>query len=204
MEYLVIFLLVGSFVALIVWAIRHQKKTNQRKEKLFTDFAQQNGLTRTTSKYALAQLNELRGELYGYPFQMIEKMEGSSKNKSITTYIIFSNTPFGFDFKIGKEHVFSKLGKHIGMKDIEFNETEFDKRFLIKSKEEDKMRRLLSLSLQNELKALDKDLGNAIRNQNQVLSYTIYGIPLTKEKQFEPVKRVMGFMQKLLKEGERI
>lgn len=196
MEILVLVLSLGLFVAIIVWAVRYTKKINRRKDEMYKKFAERYGLQHMTSKYMLVMLNQMKGQIDGMDVDIYEKMEGSGKNKQVVTRVKITNTPFDFDFKIGKEHLFSKAGKLMGFQDIEFNDEEFDKKFRLKSKQEDKFRSLMNVNMQNELKQLEKDLAATIHHDNHVMSYSNYG-PLTKEDQFESFERVVKFMLKL-------
>ena len=199
MEIVILIAAVGFFVAIIVWAVKYTKKVNARKEILYKAFGEKHKLQFSQSKYLMARLNSLVGEVEGMQVSIVEKMEGSGKNKSVVTRLIFTGTPIDFDFKIGKEHIFSKAGKALGMKDIEFNNAEFDKKFLMKSKEEDKFRSLMNPNMQAALSALQKDMSATIRHDNNTMSYVQY-TPLVKEAQFQSFERVYEFMLKLCKE----
>lgn len=199
MEILILVGSLGLFTLIIVWAVKHTKKTNQRKNEMYSQFALKRGLEHTTSKYFMAQLHNVEGTIDGFNVQIFEKMEGSSKSKQVMTRIIFSNPPFDFDFKIGKEHIFSKTGKMLGLKDVEFDNPEFDKKFLMKSKDETKFKSLMNHNMQHELAAIEKDLKAAIRHSHGTLTYVNYG-PLVKEEQFQSFERVLDYMFRLMKE----
>lgn len=197
MEYLIIIIAILAFGGVIFWLVKYTQKVNARKLKLFKDFAQKHNLTHTTAKFMFTKLNEVSGEMAGCHFHFYERMQGSGKNQRLVSYVLFSNSPFNFDFKIGKEHIFSKAGKMIGMKDIEFDDAEFDASFLIKSKSENLMRDLITYDIQNMLKDLKSDLKSSIENKNGVLSYSVYG-GLPNEKTFVSNQKVIDFMVKLI------
>ncbi|MCB9225022.1 MAG: hypothetical protein R2780_05290 [Crocinitomicaceae bacterium] len=199
MEIVILILSLGAFVGIIVWAVKYTKKINKRKIQFFSDFANKHNLQHTSNKYMLVMLNSVKGDYKGCQFEIYEQMQGSGKNKQVVTYVNFRNTPFDFDFKIGKEHIFSKTGKLLGMKDIEFGDAEFDKKFLIKSKEEDKFRSFFNFKLQEELRQIGSDLKSSIHAKDGTLSYYNYG-PLPNQKQFDSFERVVGFMFKLIDE----
>ncbi|MBD3637990.1 MAG: hypothetical protein HUJ25_11600 [Crocinitomicaceae bacterium] len=190
----------GLLVAIIVWAVKYTKKINKRKERFYSEFAQKHGLQHSSSKYMMAMLNVVQGTYKGSPFTVFEKMEGSGKNKSVVTRASFENVPFDYDFKIGKEHIFSKAGKLLGMKDIEFGDEEFDKKFLIKSKDEEKFRAFFNYKLQGALKELKSDLASSIRVSDGTMTYMHYG-PLPNEKTFRSFERVVDFMILLIDEA---
>lgn len=198
MELFILIVSLAVFIGIIVWAVRHTKKVNIRKAGYFEDFASRNNLTYSTSKYFLVLLNEVNGDLEGCQFQMFEKMVSSGKSKQVVTTIQFSNTPFHFDFRIGKEHLFSKTGKMLGLKDIEFRDEKFDKTFLMKSKSEDEFRALMNYEMQSKLSAIEKDLKASLYANNGQLSYSYYG-PLANEKVFNSCEKVIDFMRELIK-----
>lgn len=191
----------GLFVGIIVWAVKYSKKINARKGIYFSELAQKHGLQHNSNKHMMAVLNDLQGTWNGYPFRIYEQMVGSGKNKSVVTYATFENVPFDYDFKIGKEHIFSKAGKMLGLKDIEFQDAEFDKKFLIKAKDEDKFRAFFNYKLQEELKMIKDDLKATIRVQNGTMTYSHYG-PLPNEKVFKSFETVVGFMFAMLNEAD--
>ena len=196
-----ILLLIGAlafFVGIIVWAVKHTKKVNKRKAAFFENFATINGLSYSTSKHILVLLNEVNGELDGCQFQLYEKMVSAGKNKQVMTTIQFSNTPFTFDFRIGKEHLFSKTGKLLGFKDIELRDEKFDKTFLLKSKSEDEFRALMNYEIQAKLMEIEKDLRASINCTNGQLIYSHMG-PLANEKIFNSCEKVIDFTRLLIK-----
>jgi hypothetical protein len=186
----------GLFVLLIVWAIKYSKKINARKANFYRDLAQKYELEHTQSKYMMAQLNSCQGAVGGFQLQIWEKMEGSGKNRTVVTRAKIEKTPLDFQFKIGKEHIFSKAGKMLGMKDIEFNDFEFDKKFLLKSKNEEAFRQMLNHKMLNELKTIKDNLSGSIRNDGTSMTYMYYGA-LAHEKQFSSFEKVVDFMLKL-------
>lgn len=70
-----------------------------------------------------------------------------STGKSSITYTRL-RAPFtnndGFKFKIYKEGIFSEIGKFFGMQDIEIGDEIFDKKFIIQSNNETKVKELFS------------------------------------------------------------
>lgn len=202
MEIAILVLALGIFVGIIVWAVKYTKKINNRKHEFYAEFANKRGFTHRQEKYMLAMLNTLEGEIAGCPVRIFEKMEGSGKSKQVVTRIVVDNTPWNFDFRMGKEHFFSKAGKMLGMQDIEFGDAEFDKNFLLKSKDEPQFRDLMTLNIQNELRMIKDDLRSSIYHTSGSLAYMNYG-PLAKQDQFDSFERVVNFMEKLLSEKRR-
>lgn len=199
---LVIVLGIGILIGIIVWMMQRHKKLNKLKHIFYSEFADKHKLSHRSDKYMMAMLNTVQGNWNGYPFAVFEEMQGSGNSKQIYTYAVFENVRFDFNFKIGKEHIFSKTEKLLGLKGIEFGDTEFDKKFLIKANDEDKFRAFFNQHLQDELKSIKNDLVSSIRLDNGVLSYYHYG-PLLNEKKFHSFEQVISFMMKLIEEHEK-
>lgn len=185
-------------VLFIRWVFKYAKKINKRKQDLYEQFALAKGLKHSTTKYMMASLNTAEGTVAGFPFRITEKMVRSGKNQTLVTQLNFQNSPFDFEFKISKEHGFIKAGKLFGLKDIEFNDAEFDKKFYIKSDQEDKLRRLLGPNLIYELNLLSDDLRGTISNSNGEFCYQPYAGIVTPAH-FDSMKKILDFMEKLLR-----
>jgi hypothetical protein len=66
--------------------------------------------------------------------------------------------PGGFRFKVYRSGLFSEVGKWFGMQDIEVHVEPFDRDFIIKGTDENKVRELFSSPKIRELVALQKDI----------------------------------------------
>lgn len=125
-------LIILMFAALAVFIIviaRYAGKVNQRKIERFQALALKMNLKHENRKpnFLSANLNYLTGFVRQYPIEIYEKIIGSGKNSHLYTCISIKNTSLNYNFSIGKEHFFSKIGKTFGFKDIEFDNPEFDK-----------------------------------------------------------------------------
>jgi hypothetical protein len=201
MEIVILVLVFLGFIALIVLLFRWVINQNKKKVLLYTAFAQKHGLQLETKKYLTAKLNDMLGEIDGYTISITEKMVGHGKNQQVWTTLNIAPSPFDFEFKIGKEHLFSKLGKGLGFKDVEVGDEKFDKRFLLKSKEPDKLKMLVDYNIQSELKAIDKDLRASIYGKSNSVEYS-FTPPLMKQPQFDSFEKVMMLMIKLCEKSK--
>ncbi len=196
-----IVILVGFFallIGVIVLSIRFVKKQNNKKIVLFQEWALRLNLQHEHKKQLLAKLNTLSGELDGVPVVIYEHIVGSGKNQVLYTTVTFAPNPFDFDFRIGKEGFFSKVGKSFGAKDIEFGDEEFDKTFLLKSKEEGKFRSLIDFRMQQELREIETSLAGTIASANGGFTYSIMG-GFTKEEKIAEFENVLNFMRLLIR-----
>jgi hypothetical protein len=189
--------LVGLIV-LVIFLVRYGKKINQKKIVWYQNWALKLGLQHELVKNGFAKLNVLHGNIENCPVQIYEKMVGSGKNRAMHTYVEFTPSPFDFDFRIAKEGFFSKVGKTFGSKDIEFNDFEFDKKFLLKSKEEEKFRSIMDYKAQQALNGIEKDLFGSIHNSGGKFSYSIPG-GFVKEEKIADFERILDFMRLLIK-----
>ncbi len=199
---LAILLGLGILIGLIVWLVQRHKKLNKRKHVFYAEWANKYNLQHRADKFAMAALNTVQGHWRGYPFAVYEEMVGSGNSRQIYTYAVFENVQFPSNFKIGKEHIFTKTGKLLGMKGIEFGDAEFDKKFDIKAEDEPTFRLFFNQSLQEALKSIKDDLASSIRLDNGILSYYHYG-PLLNEKKFHSFEQVLQFMMKLIEASEK-
>ncbi|OIQ31375.1 MAG: hypothetical protein BM555_05295 [Crocinitomix sp. MedPE-SWsnd] len=204
MEYVILIGALIIFVGLIVLLFRWVIGMNKRKVILHTAFAEKHGFSIETSKYLTAKLNTMVGQKDGINITIDERMVGSGKNQHVVTTLTLTPTSFDFDFKIGKEHIFSKMGKGLGFKDVEIGDEKFDKRFLLKSKDPDKLKMLVDYNIQADLKAIDADLKASIYGNGNIMTYAL-SQPMMKQKQLDSFEKVMELMLKLVtkKNGRR-
>src|SRR5690606_20508392 len=199
---LFIILGIGVLVGLIVWLMQRHKKLNKRKHIFYSEFAAKHRLSHRSDKDVMVMLNTVQGNWKGYPFAVYEEMVGAGNSRQVYTYAVFENVRFNYDFKIGKDHIFSNTGKMLGLKGIEFGDAEFDKKFSVKASDEDEFRAFFNNQLQEELKTIKSDLASSIRVDNGVMSYYNYG-PLLKDERVGGFERVVQFMMKLIEESEK-
>ena len=199
---LILILFFGGLIAILVFTIRWAIKQNKKKTLIFTEFAKEHNLEYSFSKYMFATLNSIQGEYQGVHLNIYEKMVGSGKNRHVITVLNVSNANMTFDFSIGKEHFFSKTGKLLGMKDIEFGDAAFDKAFLMKSKSEDEFRGLMNYENQAKLSGIKDDLAGTISCKDGLISYSITGV-LGYRKNREKFMNVLQFVIDLTKTRKR-
>ncbi len=199
---LFLILFFGGLVLLIVLLFRYVKKVNKKKTMAYAALALELDCSHSHHKRLAQQLNRLEGNRQDIPLVIYEKVVGSGKNQVLYLMTTFSPSPFPFEFTIGKEGFFHKIGKVMGMNDIQFGDEEFDKKFRLKSKSEDQFRSLLNYKLQQALALIGDDLRGNIESKNGEFTYTIVG-GVAKEKQFDSLKRVLNFMEEMIREQKR-
>ena len=187
-------------IGLTVWLIRYGRKKNRKKNELYKNLGLKLGLQYTESKHFFVMIPHLGGRWRNHNVEVYEKIVGSGKNQTVYTNIRFSNSPHNFQFRIGKEHFFSKIGKKMGFKDIEFDNFELDKKFLFKSKDESEFRILMDYKLLHDLQGIEHCIKGNIQNDRNVLSYSMVGA-ITKAEKMEELEKVLGFMGKLMEKS---
>jgi len=197
MDTLILIIILLTLVGGVVLLVKYAKKANRIKVELNMALANKLGLTYSLRKKGISKLCSLDGTRNGLPISIHEKIVGSGKNQRMFTAVSFSPSPFNFEFSISKEHFFSKIGKNIGFKDIEFDNFEFDKKFLLKSKQEDQFRQLLDYNMQHKLTGIYNVMKGQILSNSTEFSYTIPG-GFAKQENVDDFEKVLAFMEALI------
>lgn len=187
----------SMIIGLIVFIIRYQVKKNRQKNDLYKELGLRLNLTYTEQKHFFIRIPHLSGNWQNHHVEIYERIVGSGKNQTVYTNIQFNRSPHNFEFRIGKEYFFSKIGKKIGFKDIEFDDLDLDKTFLFKSKEEDRFRTLMDYRILHDLQGVASSMRGSIKNQNGLLTYTFVGVANKPEKIAE-LEKILRFMGKLM------
>jgi len=198
-------ILIGAlllFVGLIVLLFRWVINLNKKKVIMFQEWGLKMGLNHTQSKYMLNRLNDLQGEINNYQVHVYEKIVGSGKHQTVVCNFSITPSPFNFEFRIGKEHFFSKTGKLLGLKDVEIGDEKFDKIFLLKSKDESQLKSVINYKIQGELMQIKDALKSSIYVDANAITYATIQ-PVAKQKQLDDFEKVLHFALSLLKEHSR-
>ena len=190
--------LIGGIVLLFRWAIRKSKKKNE----MYRAFGLKLDMVYTESRHMMVKVPHLSGTRNGLPLEIYEYIVGSGKNQTVYTAIRYSQSPHDFQFRIGRENFFTKVGKKMGFKDIEFDNFELDKKFLFKSKDEEQFRALMDYKLLHDLEGIVKSIRGTIENKNGLLTYTMAG-NASKPERFDELEEVLSFMDKIVTKENR-
>lgn len=203
MEFVVLFGALALFIGVIVWAIRYARKQSKKKNDMYRALGLKLDMNYSETKHMLVKVPHLSGTRNDRLFEIYEYIVGSGKNQTVYTAIRYHKSPHNFQFRIGKENFFTKVGKKMGFKDIEFDNMELDKTFLFKSKDEDQFRSIMDYKLLHDLEGIEKSIRGTIENKDGLLTYTVVGAT-NKQERFDDLENVMSFMDKLvLKEVRR-
>lgn len=187
---LVIILLL--FITLIAFGV--VKKRNAKKEIIFKALGSSLNLEfYKTKSFFEGTKFQLKGTYQESPIEVFETSKGSGKHKVRYTNLKLACPDFGFNFSIGKENFLTRIGKWIGFKDIEFQNSQLDRFFLFKSKDEGKFRALMNHDILAELSRVKSSLKGAIKYDTEGL---IYAMPVElvdnlKKNDFENILPLM-------------
>ena len=138
----------------------------------------------------------MTGKVNGKQVRIFEEIEGQGRNRETLTCIEFESSPFDFEFSIGKETFATKFGKFFGYNDIEFQDENFDKKFLLKSENEIAFRSLMDPQMQDELIAIELYLQGALVNSKKTFKYLLPGQIYLEEDLFG-IEEILKFMVKM-------
>ncbi|MBL7996302.1 DUF3137 domain-containing protein [bacterium] len=141
-----VILLFGCIFGLIVYlAVRQRKKLLEG----FTVFAERLGCPASIPTGFFGGFPSLNGVYRERTLRvyMFRRASGSGKNRKSKTYTAFTlhvDNPDGFQFNIYEQGFFSTLLTKFGMQDILTGDEAFDREFIVKSNNEEKVRAMLS------------------------------------------------------------
>ncbi len=202
MEFVILFGALALFVLVIIWAVRYARKQSKKKNDMYRALGLKLDMNYSETKHMLVKVPHLSGTRNERLFEIYEHIVGSGKNQTVYTNIRYHQSPHNFQFRIGKENFFTKVGKKMGFKDIEFDNMELDKKFLFKSKDEEQFRTLMDYKLLHDLEGIVPSIRGTIENKDGLLTYTVVGAT-NKQERFEELENVMRFMDKIIEKEAR-
>ncbi len=191
---IIIIVILGGLIYLLV---RLTQRLNKKKLAFYQTLSAELNMEHTVEKQFTTKLNTLTGQQNGRPVQITERIIGAGKHQTIQTFVEFKPSPFDFEFTISKEHFFSKIGRKMGLKDIEFDDFDLDRTFLLKSKDEEKFKALLDYRMQAALKEIDEPLKGTIRSTDKAFEYHLLSTAYDEDAA-NRLKSIMAFMQRLI------
>ena len=185
-------------IGIIVFAIKYGKKKNKEKNDRYQDLGRRLNLEFVETKHLFVKIPYLSGNWKNQYVEIYEKIVGSGKNQTIYTYIVIHKSPHNYQFKIGKENFFTKVGKKMGFKDIEFDNLELDKKILFKSKDESQFKTLMDYKKLHDLEGVADSIRGTIQNKDGQLTYVMVGA-IHKAERMEELEKVLYFMETLVR-----
>jgi hypothetical protein len=150
-DYFVVLVIVAS-VLFVVLGLAAGYISVQGRRKAWADLAERLGLNFEPGSYIFS-----RPIVSGTHLHHQVKLDSftRSSGRSSTTYtriIVYLSSAANFSLTLTEEGVFSRIGKAIGMQDVQVGDDEIDRRYTIRSQPEDAARRVLfSLGMRQRL-----------------------------------------------------
>jgi hypothetical protein len=116
----------------------------QAQKRAWEEIASQFGLALNPGRFLLSY-PVVTGMLRGHKMVLDTFMRGARKHRSTYTRIVITvDNPADLRLALSGETIFSKVGKSLGIQDIQMGDEEIDHRFMIKGQPEEGVRRLLT------------------------------------------------------------
>ena len=192
----------GSLIILLVGLItyynyKYESKERREKAQLYEQFAKRLGFTYRKEKSLGSSYDRLtgkRGELSVTVYERHEgRWDGSNKQKTIVTRAVVGPIKTSLEFTLQKENFTSKLVKIFGWNDIELGDNEFNEKFLLKSKHEDKIRLVFDQNMINQIKEIEKDFNGHLHLENFKMVYVFQDV-LQYEAMIRSFEKVLELM----------
>ena len=130
------------------------------------------------------------GMLDGKPIHVYMYTVGSGKNqRTYTAFKIKTTNRYSYTLAMYKEGFFSKLGKGLGMQDIEIGDPDFDKQFIIKSNDDYFIKEILDDALKSHFLQVTDKMKGEFKMKGDEITYSEMMFLVTKNKRsdFEQV-----------------
>lgn len=181
---------------------RFDKRAEQRKIDWFKEWGLKFGFSHTVEKSLAVKFNRLRGFVANHAVVIYEHLTGHRNPRTNSTTVIFKPNPFDFDFQIGREGVFEKLGKAFKGDDIQIGNENLDKQFLFRSNNHDQLKALMNLSMQEELTKAQAVFRGQIESNREYFLYSMADVCKNKRGQ-EEFGKMMEFVFALVSVNEK-
>lgn len=115
----------------------------------------------------------IEGLIDGKSFYAYMYTVGSGKNqRTYTAFKLKTTNRYSYTFKIYKEGFFSKLGKGLGLQDIQVDDPEFDKSFILKSNDDYFLRTILDEALRSHFIQVTDQLKGELQLKGDEILYS--------------------------------
>jgi len=118
---------------------------------------------------------------------------------SVTTYItLIFDREINLKMNIHKTMPISKLGKALGLKDIELGDQDFDEKIVVKGNDEGKIRQILSFDIRQKLLSSILKFNLSFNLSNSKISVIFYDY-LRSEEDFDEVMSLIEILKNKIK-----
>lgn len=171
-------LFLSFFAGIIVFAVYMQRRTYRKCWANFVVLADHLGIPApdVNDKKLVRSMPFLAGQSKGAPFMIRMEVRGSGKSR--TYYVHFEwgiRSLNGNTLTIYREHFFAKIGKALGMNDIQTGFESFDKKFILRSNNESFAQSVFTDKLCAQFEEGAADFGAGFYLKENKLSYAQQG-----------------------------
>lgn len=198
-----VMLMTVGIIWLVVWLIR---RSFANMDMQLSTWARNLGVkyNKPESKWGFfwGQYPTLEGEVKGIPFYGYMYTKGSGKSQ--VTYTAFTLTLNGKNLTgktltVYKEGIFSKIGKALGVQDIELGNEDFDKNYIIKSNDEFFAKKILNLRVRQLLLRKMPNMAGTLTLDGNKLNYDVI-LTLVNDRNREAMEDAVATFIELAKE----
>lgn len=118
------------------------------------------------------ELPFLSGKYKNHVLTIRTEMRGSGKSRKAYSILELNVPGVNTSYGIYKEGLFSKIGKVLGMQDIQTGFDEFDRKFLLQSSDPDKAIRVFDMNLCGKITDTFDSMESGIYLKNSIISYS--------------------------------
>ena len=144
-------LIVVGIVLVMVLAIVFAVWRGRARTQAWEEFAAQSGLSYERGKFM--RRPAISGTYRSHELRMDTFTRSSGESSTTYTQVVLSvSNPGGMQLELAPENVFNKVGRALGMQDIETGDAELDGRYIIKGQPESAVLRvLMQINLRQKL-----------------------------------------------------
>jgi hypothetical protein len=144
------------------------------------------------------ELPMLRGTYRNHLLKLHTEMRGSGKHRKSFTVLSITVTGRYPDLEVYKESLFSRIGKALGMQDIQTGVAEFDQGFILRCADESFAREIFDTSLCGKMVEAAGWLKSGINLRGGSVTYTEIG-PLSSDQRKERFIQAIALCLELVK-----
>lgn len=169
---IIVLIFIGAFIWFIIWLMRWQRNKVWNHMGLIADFVNIELPGREEKKF-MKPLPYLSGKYKNRTLSIHSEMRGSGKHRHYVTILrLAANAHSDNTITIWREGFFSKIGKALGMQDIQTGFEEFDKKFILRSNNPDFAMKVMNQKVCDKFVEMQKQVQSNLYFDKGNFSYT--------------------------------
>lgn len=187
------------FCCILVLAFYLAVRQKSKLREYFSIFSAKLGCSATIPEGFFDGFPSINGNYRKRPLQvyMFKRSSGSGNNRRSTTYTAFKipvDKTDGFEFHIYEQGFFTTLLTKLGMQDIQIGDEAFDKEFIVKSNQEEKVRTMLTPMIMSKfLELAERYVAFGVQFKGGQFYYEA-AATITSEKTMMQFEEMINFM----------